>query len=452
MFRAKASRATQALMVAATACLVPVLVGLSLHNRVPMVFWVAMGVFGLFVVASLAISRFEGLRKQDELRAYMLEKGLQRIGTEEFDTFDGKSLLPDNASLYQTFIRSHERLMSQKRKGGELGLKEWPVVAASILAYAQSALGLGPRDQELVSDSLQRIQMSARYLIRLSELESSGVPLQEVSVDVDAVVEALKLILAPEFARHGNRLIVLMEAPLAVKTDETRLKQILLNLLVEANQAHEGVSLTLSIAKGQASDIVLKLYCEEDPAHPLGEWSEGWSLLRGKEKAVLIQGELSLEEHDELSMVVLRLPEEVQNTDSWELEPSILWVEDDAEERSIWAQAIRRRGYRVSEAESSELALEIVRLDPPDLLLLDHQLPGKSGLAMMETFKEDYPDIPIILVTGSTFSVEEDHRLSSAGVKVLQKPFKAETLWGLLEAQLGVGEGFDPLIEQTPSN
>jgi CheY-like chemotaxis protein len=53
----------------------------------------------------------------------------------------------------------------------------------------------------------------------------------------------------------------------------------------------------------------------------------------------------------------------------------------------------------ISEAESGEEALEMIKASLPDLIFMDIKLPGDSGLEVTKKIKIQYPDIPVIIIT-----------------------------------------------------
>lgn len=67
----------------------------------------------------------------------------------------------------------------------------------------------------------------------------------------------------------------------------------------------------------------------------------------------------------------------------------ILVVDDSEDSRRATVRILRKAGYTVTEAESGEQCLEIMRLKVPDLVLLDVQLPGIDGLEVCKRIKSD---------------------------------------------------------------
>ena len=80
----------------------------------------------------------------------------------------------------------------------------------------------------------------------------------------------------------------------------------------------------------------------------------------------------------------------------------ILLVDDNVAVREGLEELLRHQGYRVSTAPDGETALEIVRTDPPDLILLDVAMPGLDGFRVATMIKTDpaVQHIPIILYSG----------------------------------------------------
>lgn len=84
----------------------------------------------------------------------------------------------------------------------------------------------------------------------------------------------------------------------------------------------------------------------------------------------------------------------------------ILLVDDEADIRDVLSQALQVKGYRVSSAEAGHEALRMVKTDPPDLLVSDLQMEDADGLELIEEIKKQYPNLPVILLTGMIFDAD----------------------------------------------
>ncbi len=76
-------------------------------------------------------------------------------------------------------------------------------------------------------------------------------------------------------------------------------------------------------------------------------------------------------------------------------------VEDDANLRVLWRRVLRRHQdfAFVSEFGDAESALAELRSNPPDLVLVDWNLPGMDGITLIEKLKDAHPKIRAVLVT-----------------------------------------------------
>jgi DNA-binding response OmpR family regulator len=78
---------------------------------------------------------------------------------------------------------------------------------------------------------------------------------------------------------------------------------------------------------------------------------------------------------------------------------NILVVDDELVERQTLTDILRLEGYRVTAVANGEAAVDHVRLNPVDLILLDLRMPGMSGLDVIKVVNRIMPDAEIILLT-----------------------------------------------------
>lgn len=113
----------------------------------------------------------------------------------------------------------------------------------------------------------------------------------------------------------------------------------------------------------------------------------------------------------------------------------ILIVDDDALMRRSLAFNLEQAGYRASTAESAETALAQVRLDRPDLVLLDISLPVMDGLDAMRQLKDQF-DMPVIFLTARRRELDEALGLELGGDDYITKPFDFNVLVAHIKAVL----------------
>jgi two-component system cell cycle response regulator DivK len=116
----------------------------------------------------------------------------------------------------------------------------------------------------------------------------------------------------------------------------------------------------------------------------------------------------------------------------------ILVVEDNPLNLKLVRDVLQFAGYHVIEAHSGEEGLRVAQEDPPDLVLMDLQLPGIDGTETMRRLRQGSlgRDVPVVAVTA--FAMAEDReRASLAGFDgYVEKPINVRALPGQIEAFL----------------
>jgi CheY-like chemotaxis protein len=101
----------------------------------------------------------------------------------------------------------------------------------------------------------------------------------------------------------------------------------------------------------------------------------------------------------------------------------ILVAEDDATVREFVARALRAQGYEVTAVEDGIEALDTLRGDQFDLLLADIVMPELDGIALALKVAKDYPELPVLLMTGYSAERQRAHNLDALIHDVITKPF-----------------------------
>ena len=110
----------------------------------------------------------------------------------------------------------------------------------------------------------------------------------------------------------------------------------------------------------------------------------------------------------------------------------IFVIEDDGEVRSSTRLFLEALGYAVVEFESAEALLTATDTGGADCLVLDYQLPGLSGLELLDALRARAIRAPAIIVSGNGFRMQG--RAAELGVvAVLRKPLAADALSQWLE-------------------
>jgi len=116
----------------------------------------------------------------------------------------------------------------------------------------------------------------------------------------------------------------------------------------------------------------------------------------------------------------------------------ILVVEDNPLNLKLARDVLTFAKYDVIEAQSGEDALRVAQETPPDLVLMDLQLPGIDGTETLRRLRESAlgPDVPVVAVTALAMA-EDKERAAHAGFDgYIEKPISARALPGQIEAFL----------------
>lgn len=109
----------------------------------------------------------------------------------------------------------------------------------------------------------------------------------------------------------------------------------------------------------------------------------------------------------------------------------ILCIEDEPEMIDLIRLILNRRGFEVQRANGGIEGLEMMRADPPDLVLLDLMMPDMDGWEVYQQMKADEKtrDIPVIVVTAKAQSIDRVLGLHIAKVNdYISKPFSPQEL------------------------
>ncbi|MFP5316835.1 MAG: response regulator transcription factor [Acidimicrobiia bacterium] len=102
----------------------------------------------------------------------------------------------------------------------------------------------------------------------------------------------------------------------------------------------------------------------------------------------------------------------------------ILVVEDDAVYQRYLVSLLEREQYRVSAVFEAEEALRVLARDPPDLIVVDVELPGMSGLELLNRVRATEPvPVPVVIVSGHDSEPDRVIGLDLGADDYIVKPF-----------------------------
>jgi len=109
---------------------------------------------------------------------------------------------------------------------------------------------------------------------------------------------------------------------------------------------------------------------------------------------------------------------------------TILYIEDNEFNRKIVRQLLAQTKYRLLEAVDAESGLKAAQDEPPNLILMDVQLPKMSGLDATRQLRADprTAAVPIVVITSYALSGDAEKAKAAGATAYLAKPFSPREL------------------------
>ncbi|MDO9256844.1 MAG: cache domain-containing protein [Bacteroidales bacterium] len=334
--------------------------------------------------------------------------------------------------------------------------------------------------QEDKADFISKIKIAGRSLMTLindiidiAKIEAGQLKISESACDINQILTdllgtfeemknasgkkgiSLNLVLPEE----KNRVIAL--------TDPMRLQQIFSNLLSNALKFTEFGSIefgynnqnnTLSFYVKDSGigilrskqKLLFQRFSQLDPSTTRKYGGTGLGLAISKNLVDLLGGSIGMESNPgKGSLFYFTLPYkpvknqppvkiakiDLQNI-NWEGK-TILIAEDMMQNYLLLEALLKRSSVRLLHALNGQIAVDIVRTEPDiDLILMDIQLPLKTGYEALKEILEIRPDIPVMSYTAFALPHEREKSLNAGFVDFIPKPIKAETLIPMLDKYL----------------
>jgi CheY-like chemotaxis protein len=117
---------------------------------------------------------------------------------------------------------------------------------------------------------------------------------------------------------------------------------------------------------------------------------------------------------------------------------TILVVDDAPPNVKLLRLILKDAGYRVLEAGSGPEALDLLRREKPDAMVLDVRMPGMTGYEVCETVRRDpeFSTLPVIMVTALSLPEERIRGIEAGATDFISKPFNRKELLARIQASL----------------
>lgn len=120
-----------------------------------------------------------------------------------------------------------------------------------------------------------------------------------------------------------------------------------------------------------------------------------------------------------------------------EPKPRVVVVDDDTLMREVLKAVLRDEGYAVAgEARDGAEALGLIQRAAPDVVCLDVNMPGMSGIEVLKAVRSRHPEIRVVMITGDSSMSTVREAVGFGAVGFIVKPFKAGRVGSALRAAM----------------
>ena len=352
----------------------------------------------------------------------------------------------------------------------------------AILGFAQLIESATPPPTNSQKESIEQILQAGWHLLKLineildlAVIESGKVFLSLEPVPLDDVLYECQAMMEAQALQHGIRLTFpASEKPRFVWADQTRLKQIIINLLSNAikyNKDKGSVVVTCAdldngririsfrdTGDGLEPEKISQLF---QPFNRLGQEARGVAgtgigLVVTKQLTELMDGTLGVESTlgvGSVFWVELRSTAApdlmVRNTELVTTLPpqpkpgksqhTLLYIEDNPANMKLVEQLIALRSdIELFTATNGTLGVELARSVKPDVILMDINLPGISGLEALHILKDDssVTNIPVVALSANAMLRDIELGIQAGFFQYLTKPIKVKEFMDTLNLAL----------------
>ena len=106
----------------------------------------------------------------------------------------------------------------------------------------------------------------------------------------------------------------------------------------------------------------------------------------------------------------------------------ILVVDDEKSMREFLDIALSQEGYQIITAENGYKAIDILQDQPPDLVITDMKMSGKTGMDVLAEAKEVSSFLPVVMITAYSSTNDAVETMKLGAVDYIIKPFNLEEL------------------------
>jgi len=359
----------------------------------------------------------------------------------------------------------------------------------AILGYSEM-LQDDDQSQEEVEHEINSIITSSKHLqqiindiLDLSKIEAGQLIVEYQKVSPTVFMNELDAILGSQVSEKGLSFDMKYQFPIpgTIRTDPTRLKQILLNLcgnaikftqegsisiliqyLADSNQMQITVADTGIGIPEQEQRKIFYPFTQADNSTTRIYGGTGLGLCISKQLAKTLGGDITVTSEkgkgskftitidvgikkNKLEMInTAPIQEALSNNKSVhhhiQLNGHILLVEDNTENQRLITKSIRKIGLTVDIAENGKIGVEKALSGNYNLVLMDMQMPVMSGLEAIRQLRDQGYRVPIISITANAIQDDKNSCLTAGANNYLTKPLNFTHFYEVLSIYLVTGE------------
>ncbi|MDP1578926.1 MAG: PAS domain S-box protein [Candidatus Didemnitutus sp.] len=349
-------------------------------------------------------------------------------------------------------------------------------IIAVMNGYAEFAM-LNPGDTALVAKCMREIQKAtqrASALVRQILTFSRKADVKFAPVDLNQLVRELVSLLAETFPRNISFNYSFAENLPPLLADHNQLHQVILNLCLNARDAMAaGGTLSISTTQvagaavpsslvngrpyaclaftdtgtGMSAEVRARIF---EPFFTTKAVNKGTGLGLAVVYGIVTSHEGTIEVESDLGQGTtfkvylplaensVALPALLKQGDFPGGTESVLIVDDEAPLRYLLEAALTRKGYKIESASDGLEAIDRIATNPHryDIVLLDLNMPGASGIDVYKVIKVANPELPVLIITGH-LTPEARAECERLGQKhFLKKPYALDELGRILRTLL----------------
>ncbi|MFQ4142758.1 ATP-binding protein [Chlorogloeopsis sp. ULAP02] len=364
-----------------------------------------------------------------------------------------------------------------------------------ILQRTEPLTNKGRKGVEIIQQCGSHLLTLINDVLDLSKIEARKLELNPVDFYFPAFLDSVTEICRIRAEQKSIAFHIELEPdlPVGIRTDEKRLRQVLINLLGNAIKFTEQGSVSFKVKfasqKQQATNYKIRFEVADtgvgmsaeqlkkifQPFEQVGDrkrQAEGTGLgLAISQKIVSLMGSQIEVESESGKGSTFYFEVELQESKDWAKtsrvmrqgtvigyrgeKRTVLVVDDKWENRSVLVNLLEPIGFVLVEASQGEEALEQAIAHKPDLIITDLMMPVMDGFELINRLHQSpqFEKIVVIASSASVFETDQYKSIDAGASAFLPKPIEAETLLELLRKYLQLEWVHDNKIEtQTKAN